>query len=200
MAIDIVFDGPPGSESCRFVEVEDNGRSIKFGDWIDRGNGLWALRLPIIDESNSTLHLTASGHRMIENREATDRVIERVLQAHDEQGDPIPESDLDNEQPIPLTLHVLLGDLRALRSLRARAPKRPTVPYTDPLPPEESNNRLMPPTRRELSDRQWIEMLQDKVQRIKDRRRRELEAEIVPLVKQIADIARRQPMVRLHGD
>lgn len=45
--IDIVFDGPPGHESGRFIEVEDAaGKSIRFGEWIDRGNGLWALRIP----------------------------------------------------------------------------------------------------------------------------------------------------------
>lgn len=44
--IDIVFDGPPSHESGRFVEVEDeNGKSINAGEWIDRGNGLWALRI-----------------------------------------------------------------------------------------------------------------------------------------------------------
>lgn len=44
--IDIVFDGPPGPESGRFVEVEDpDGRSINVGTWIDRGDGLWALRI-----------------------------------------------------------------------------------------------------------------------------------------------------------
>jgi len=45
--IDVVFDAPPGPESGRFVEVEDPaGRSIRVGEWIDRGNGLWALRIP----------------------------------------------------------------------------------------------------------------------------------------------------------
>lgn len=45
--IDIVFDGPPSHESGRFVEVEDErGYSVSVGQWIDRGNGLWALRLP----------------------------------------------------------------------------------------------------------------------------------------------------------
>ena len=44
--IDVVFDGPPSHESGRFVEVEDpNGASVSAGEWIDRGNGLWALRL-----------------------------------------------------------------------------------------------------------------------------------------------------------
>lgn len=46
-AIDVVFDGPPGPEAGRFVEVEDlSGKSVGVGQWIDRGNGLWALRIP----------------------------------------------------------------------------------------------------------------------------------------------------------
>lgn len=44
--IDVVFDGPPSHESGRFVEVEDpSGRSVNAGEWIDRGDGLWALRI-----------------------------------------------------------------------------------------------------------------------------------------------------------
>lgn len=44
--INIIFDGPPSHESGRFVEVEnDGGRSISVGEWIERGDGLWALRL-----------------------------------------------------------------------------------------------------------------------------------------------------------
>ncbi len=46
--IDIVFDGPPGPESGRFVEVEDlNGRSIIVGEWIERPDGYWALRVQV---------------------------------------------------------------------------------------------------------------------------------------------------------
>ncbi|MCC6970453.1 MAG: hypothetical protein IT434_09550 [Phycisphaerales bacterium] len=45
--LDVVFDGPPGHEPGRFVEVEDpDGRSVNAGEWIDRGDGLWALRIP----------------------------------------------------------------------------------------------------------------------------------------------------------
>lgn len=43
--VDVVFDGPPSHESGRFVEVEDeNGCGVAVGEWIDRGNGYWALR------------------------------------------------------------------------------------------------------------------------------------------------------------
>jgi len=45
-AVHIVFDGPPGPTAGRFVEVVDaNGKSIKVGKWIDRGDGYWGLRL-----------------------------------------------------------------------------------------------------------------------------------------------------------
>ena len=45
--IDVVFDGPPGPTSS-FVEVEDHrGHSMKVGEWIDRGDGMWALRIPM---------------------------------------------------------------------------------------------------------------------------------------------------------
>ena len=45
-AIDVVFDGPPSAESGRFVECEDlQGNSIKVGQWIEREDGFWALRI-----------------------------------------------------------------------------------------------------------------------------------------------------------
>lgn len=44
--VDIVFDGPPSHVSGRFVEVEDSaGKSIKFGEWIQRADGYWVLRI-----------------------------------------------------------------------------------------------------------------------------------------------------------
>lgn len=49
--VDIVFDGPPSHVAGRFVEVEDTqGRSVKVGEWIERENGMWALRLTIARE------------------------------------------------------------------------------------------------------------------------------------------------------
>lgn len=46
--VDVVFDGPPGPEGGRFVEVEDPaGRSIDCGEWITSGAGMWALRIPL---------------------------------------------------------------------------------------------------------------------------------------------------------
>lgn len=45
--IDIVFDGPPGPESGRFVEVEDADRcGLRRGEWVERDDGYWVLRMP----------------------------------------------------------------------------------------------------------------------------------------------------------
>lgn len=46
--LDIVFDGPPGPEAGRFVEVEDGkGCSVnRVGEWMLRDDGFWALRIP----------------------------------------------------------------------------------------------------------------------------------------------------------
>jgi len=41
----IVFDGPPGDKSGRFIEVELDGRSIDFGEWRQNGD-FWELVLP----------------------------------------------------------------------------------------------------------------------------------------------------------
>jgi hypothetical protein len=44
--LDIVFDGPPGPESCRFVEVENtHGASVSAGEWLQRLDGYWVLRI-----------------------------------------------------------------------------------------------------------------------------------------------------------
>jgi hypothetical protein len=46
--IDVVFDGPPGPDPGRFVEVEDEtGRSVDIGEWVQRPDGFWVLRIPI---------------------------------------------------------------------------------------------------------------------------------------------------------
>ena len=46
--VHIVFDGPPGPTAGRFVEVETpDGRSISFGEWHERKDGLWELRIPV---------------------------------------------------------------------------------------------------------------------------------------------------------
>ncbi len=44
--IDIVFDGPPGQQAPRFVEVENAaGASVSVGEWVHRDDGYWVLRI-----------------------------------------------------------------------------------------------------------------------------------------------------------
>lgn len=53
-AINILFDGPPSHKSGQFVEVEtDDGKSINAGEWIDRGDGYWALRITELPERST---------------------------------------------------------------------------------------------------------------------------------------------------
>jgi hypothetical protein len=52
-AINIIFDGPPSHKSGRFVEVEtDDGKSIGAGEWVEREDGLWALRITELPPEN----------------------------------------------------------------------------------------------------------------------------------------------------
>jgi hypothetical protein len=54
--IDIVFDGPPGPNPGRFVEVEnESGESICAGEWIDRGDGMWVLRVQVAVAPDQTV-------------------------------------------------------------------------------------------------------------------------------------------------
>lgn len=44
----IVFDGPPGHESGRFIECETpDGQSVSIGEWHERADGWWELRVPL---------------------------------------------------------------------------------------------------------------------------------------------------------
>ena len=70
--IDIVFDGSPGPQSGRFVEVERHGASISMGEWIELGDGLWALRIP------DSAALEAKLEAMERIREAAERLIENM--------------------------------------------------------------------------------------------------------------------------
>lgn len=55
----VVFDGPPGPEAGRFVEVEDaNGRSFNAGEWIERPDGYWELVIRPRQPTNSKETLT----------------------------------------------------------------------------------------------------------------------------------------------
>jgi hypothetical protein len=43
----VVFDRPPSPEAPRFLDVEDDEeRLVRFGEWLERDDGAWVLRLP----------------------------------------------------------------------------------------------------------------------------------------------------------
>lgn len=47
--VDIVFDGPPSHEAGRFVECERlDGTSLSIGQWVERPDGFWALRIKAV--------------------------------------------------------------------------------------------------------------------------------------------------------
>ena len=47
--IDVVFDGAPGYESGRFIEVENiAGESVHAGEWQARRDGTWVLRMLVV--------------------------------------------------------------------------------------------------------------------------------------------------------
>lgn len=60
--VDIVFDAPPSHESGRFVETESPaGVGVMVGEWIDRGDGYWALRIPRHAQQPSLCCVAAGG-------------------------------------------------------------------------------------------------------------------------------------------
>jgi len=53
-SINIIFDGPPGPSAGRFVEIErDDGTGISIGEWTERPNGFWALRICALSQEDN---------------------------------------------------------------------------------------------------------------------------------------------------
>lgn len=75
---DIVFDGPPDHPSPAFVEVEDeHGRSIRFGEWLKRGDGSWVLRIVV------SAQLIAAAPAMREELERLDIALTNMMQVYE---------------------------------------------------------------------------------------------------------------------
>ena len=71
--INIVFDGPPGPEGPRFIEVEtDGGRSIGVGEWQERRDGRWGLRI-------AALPLVTTGVTQVAYVDPEQDLLERIL-------------------------------------------------------------------------------------------------------------------------
>lgn len=59
--LDIVFDGPPGPQAGRFVEVENRSKeSVAIGYWMEREDGYSALRIPDYRQSHADLVVMAN--------------------------------------------------------------------------------------------------------------------------------------------
>ena len=72
-AINIIFDGPPGPEGPRFIEVEtDDGRSIRVGEWQQRKDGNWGLRIV-------ALPLVTIGAEQVDCVDPEDDLLQRIL-------------------------------------------------------------------------------------------------------------------------
>ena len=72
-AINIIFDGPPGPEGPRFIEVEtDDGRSIRVGEWQQRQDGNWGLRI-------AALPLVKTGAELVACVDPENDLLERIL-------------------------------------------------------------------------------------------------------------------------
>lgn len=79
--IDIVLDGPPGPDAGMFVEVEDHtGKSVKVGEWIDRGDGFYVLRIPR-DATPDQPALTTDEVRVVVREAVSHRLIVTSLAA-----------------------------------------------------------------------------------------------------------------------
>jgi predicted HAD superfamily Cof-like phosphohydrolase len=52
----IIFDGPPGPDGPRLIEVEDlQGKSFNLGLWTQREGGQWVLHVPAASDNTDVL-------------------------------------------------------------------------------------------------------------------------------------------------
>lgn len=108
--IDILFDGPPAHESGRFIEVEDQaGASIKFGQWIDRGDGYWVLRIPTLPHP---YHVWEAGYQAaLDDRKKADQRHKVDPPTVDYTSNP--HSHLIGEPSKPDPVHPIVGFIEA---------------------------------------------------------------------------------------
>lgn len=72
----IVFDGPPGPDAGRFVEVETaDGKSVNAGEWHKRDDGLWELRLTAMSRPTPTDSLASNLSRTADALESLIREV-----------------------------------------------------------------------------------------------------------------------------
>ena len=77
----IVFDGLPGPDYGRFVEVETaDGRSVQVGEWHEEANGYWRLGpfLPAVQFVMSEIKLTPKEET---SKEKYKRIVDQALRS-----------------------------------------------------------------------------------------------------------------------
>ena len=132
----VVFDGPPSHESGRFVECEDaEGHGINAGEWVERPNGWWALRIPRGPKAGDVL-LTPGEHAVLVTGEA------RPAEGDTPLGLTVSEDgDLLNWQGENYTRHSLLVDHRFAAGARlARIAELVNEGLEELLPELEDDN------------------------------------------------------------
>ena len=73
-AINVIFSDRPGPENGRFVKVEtDDGRSIRVGEWQQRKDGNWGLRIV-------ALPLVTIGAEQVACVDLEDDLLQRILE------------------------------------------------------------------------------------------------------------------------
>lgn len=71
--VHVVFDGPPGPEAGRFIEVETlDGVGITVGTWVHRDDGYWVLELDVIPRVRTPSRSQAMSDREREPLEECD--------------------------------------------------------------------------------------------------------------------------------
>ena len=152
--IDIVFDGPPSHESGRFVETEDENRaSISIGDWVERDDGYWVLRIEDPRENEQLRAKVTLESRGIEDmRHSIDAALAKAEEIRVKQSvltkivealipkKPLPYRELEEELQ---TLYAVVDDTPVTGGIREEVVRRlrvargDVVDDADTLPEEE---------------------------------------------------------------
>lgn len=115
--INIIFDGAPGSETGRFVEVEtDDGKSIDVGEWRERPDGRWALRIT----PSSVNLMDGDGGTEMNHRLDLSKRVETILLDVDPRDFPYgaPQRKRRYESTVMSGLQIILeGDVVAIRQI-----------------------------------------------------------------------------------
>ena len=113
--VDILFDGPPGPEGPRFIEVESPpGHSINFGEWVEREGALWAIRFQ--NESKEASRLCTAMEEARKDAEARESEYQAMSTLIEEAGFPNLRALIDRVRDITKQLNGALEGIRLTRN------------------------------------------------------------------------------------